>query len=153
MIYLSIKELAVSAEDVTVVTSNIMKDMQPNHLAATTTTISPTPQPNAPHLLHYTRKISVRPEKGKASLNKCQMGCQKPIVIFLCDALVPEGSSILAVNIGQSDRKDTGGLLSKSSLFSSSGLSEAVLKGWTKYLMSGRFLYRGVPNRLMTHCI
>jgi hypothetical protein len=30
MIYLSIKELAVSAEDVIMVTSSIMKDMQPN---------------------------------------------------------------------------------------------------------------------------
>jgi len=30
MVYLSIKELAVSAEDVIMVTSSIMKDMQPN---------------------------------------------------------------------------------------------------------------------------
>jgi len=30
MVYLTIKELAVSAEDVIMVTSSIMKDMQPN---------------------------------------------------------------------------------------------------------------------------
>jgi len=30
MVYLSIKELAVCAEDVIMVTSSIMKDMQPN---------------------------------------------------------------------------------------------------------------------------
>jgi coatomer subunit gamma len=30
MVYLTIKELAISAEDVIMVTSSIMKDMQPN---------------------------------------------------------------------------------------------------------------------------